>query len=368
MNKAVLMRDSIDKLFARFPRCALAHLPTPLEPMTNLSHQLEIDLWVKRDDATGLAFGGNKTRKLEYIVADAMRQQADTLLSWAGVQSNWCRQLAAAANKVAMRAILILLKRPGLPSDLDGNLLLDFLCNAEIHALDLPPGTSMIEPDARIQSLIQELVRNHERAGRRVYVAPIGGSLLGGSMRKPLGAIAYFRAAVELLEQCNEKCKSPGALVLATGSASTQAGLLVGAKLLFPKLRVIGISVGGDRVTLSRYVDVIARQLFDELGIEPPASLMEDVVVFDEYFGRGYGLFNRETAEAMRLTAQSEGVLLDPVYNGKAMVGLLNLARCGYFQKDETVIFLHTGGLPALFPYRGGLHEFLRTNPSSEGF
>src|SRR5580698_6347833 len=168
MNNPVLMYDNtVDKLFSRFPRYPLAHLPTPLEPMANLSRELEIDLWVKRDDTTGLAFGGNKTRKLEYIVADAVQQQADTLLSWAGVQSNWCRQLVAAANKAAMRAILILLKRPGLPSDLDGNLLVDFLCNAEIHALDLPPGVSMIEPNQGIQSLIQEVVRNHERMGRR---------------------------------------------------------------------------------------------------------------------------------------------------------------------------------------------------------
>ena len=360
------MGGALDSVLSRFPRCVLASLPTPLEQMSNLSSKLGIDLWIKRDDLTGLAFGGNKSRKLEYIVADAKQQQADTLLTWAGLQSNWCRQLAAAANKSGMGAILILLKQSGLPSELDGNLLLDFLCDAEIHVLDLPPGASMLKPDAKLQSYIREVVRREESAGRRVYVAPIGASLLGGSMEKPLGAIAYVQAAVEMFEQCNQLCKLPGAVVLATGSASTQAGLLVGAKLLCPKLRVIGISVGTNRAVLSDHVESIARQVFDELGEAPPPSLKDDVIVFDQYFGQGYGLFDKATAEALRLAAQTEGVLLDPVYSGKAMVGLIDLVRQGYFQKGETVIFLHTGGLPALFPYRNGLTEFLPANPGSD--
>lgn len=358
--------SALGNILAKYPRWRLAHLPTPLEHLQNLSSRLGINLWMKRDDLTGLAFGGNKTRKLEYIIADAKQQRADTILSWAGVQSNWCRQLAAAANKAGMRAVLVLFRRAGLPKDLDGNLLLDFLCDAEIHALDLPAGTSMMTPEGALRSIIQSFIDQHERSGRCVYVAPMGASLLGGSMRKPLGAIAYVQCATELLEQCNQLGISPQSLVHATGSTSTQAGLLVGAKLLCPDLRVVGISVGADSATLSGHTKTVARQLFDEFGRDESVS-EDDVVVFDEYFGQGYGLLDGTTAEAVRLVARHEGIMVDPVYNGKAMTGLFDLVRRGYIRQGQTVIFLNTGGAPAIFVYRTGLREFLRPNPSNVG-
>ena len=194
-------------------------------------------------------------------------------------------------------------------------------------------------------------------AGRTAYLAPVGGSLLEGSMRRPFGALGYVAAFAELLEQSKAQGFTPDSVVLATGSAGTQAGLLAGAKLLSPETRIVGISVAGSSEDISGYVSDITQAVLEEIGDGEGLS-PEDAIVFDDYLGEGYGILNQNIVYSVELVAGEEGVLLDPVYTGKAMCGFLDLAEKGYFE-GENVVFLHTGGTPALFPYREGLLEGL---------
>jgi D-cysteine desulfhydrase family pyridoxal phosphate-dependent enzyme len=347
--------DELHHRLSRFPRLPLAHLPTPLEDLDVLSKRLGgLPLHMKRDDQTGLAFGGNKARKLEFIMADMMEKGADTVVTWAGVQSNWCRQVAASAARIGKRAVLVLLKRPGLPAEEDGNLLLDRLFNADIRIVEASGEKSFLELE-NVREFLDPVLEEEEAAGRKVYLAPIGGSLLEGSMDRPLGALGYVVAFAELLEQARARGFTPDTVVLATGSAGTQAGLLAGAKLLSPETRIVGISVAGSAGDISRYVKNIAGALMDDLGEGGEVS-DQDVIVFDDYLGEGYGILNDQIADAVTLLAREEGILLDPVYTGKSMVGLMDLAGKGYFGEEE-VVFIHTGGTPALFPYRDGLLE-----------
>jgi D-cysteine desulfhydrase family pyridoxal phosphate-dependent enzyme len=346
--------DSLKKKIEALPRRALAHLPTPLERLENLSHRLgTVDVFLKRDDQTGLAFGGNKARKLEFIMADALRQEANCIITWAGVQSNWCRQTAAAANKLGMKAVLILLKKPGLPYEHDGNLLLDTILDADVRIVDAREGQPMMEYRG-VKEIVEPIVEEERQKGLRPYVAPIGGSLMEGSMHEPLGAIAYVKAFVEIYEQAQSQNAPVDAVVFATGSGSTQAGLLVGAKLISPHTRVVGISVSETKATMTDYVRTIAERSLGQLGA-PPEVGEEEILVFEDYLGEGYGLLTPEVTDAIRLLAQTEGVLLDPVYTGKAMAGFVDLLKKNYFKKGETVVFLHSGGTPALFPYRQGI-------------
>jgi D-cysteine desulfhydrase family pyridoxal phosphate-dependent enzyme len=312
---------------------------------------------MKRDDQTGLAFGGNKARKLEFIMADMMEKGADTVVTWAGVQSNWCRQVAASAARIGKRAVLVLLKRPGLPAEEDGNLLLDRLFDSDIRIVEASGEKSFLELE-NVREFLDPVLEEEEAAGRKVYLAPIGGSLLEGSMDRPLGALGYVAAFAELLEQARACGFTPDTVVLATGSAGTQAGLLAGAKLLSPETRIVGISVAGSAGDISRYVKNIAGAVMNELGEGGEVSDQE-VIVFDDYLGEGYGILNDQIAGAIGLLAREEGVLLDPVYTGKSMAGLMELAGKGYFGEEEDVVFLHTGGTPALFPYRDGILKAL---------
>jgi D-cysteine desulfhydrase family pyridoxal phosphate-dependent enzyme len=348
-----VLRDRIK----RFSRVQLAHLPTPLEPLPGLSSGLGgLSVYLKRDDQTGLAFGGNKARKLEFIMADAMDKGADTVVTWAGVQSNWCRQVAASAARIGKRSVLVLLKRPGLPAAEDGNLLIDRVFRADIRLVEASGEKSFLRYE-NVRDFVQPVVDEEESAGRSVYLAPVGGSLLEGSMGRPLGALGYLAAFAELLDQARAQGFTPGSVVLATGSAGTQAGLVAGAKLLCPETRVIGISVAGSSVDISNYVTDITQAVLDEIG-HGERVVEEDVIVFDEYLGEGYGILNQGIVDAMGLVAREEGILLDPVYTGKAMAGFLDLAGKGFFS-EENVVFLHTGGTPALFPYREGILDGL---------
>ena len=346
-----------DELHARlqgFPRVALAHLPTPLEEMARFSRLLApLSLYTKRDDQTGLALGGNKARKLEFIMADVTAQGADTVVTWAGVQSNWCRQVAAAAARMGLRAVLVLLKKPGATIAEDGNLLLDRFFGAHVRIVEAPGDKGFLELE-HVKGVVGPVVDEERGAGRKVYLAPVGGSLMEGSMLRPLGSLGYVDAFRELLEQTRSRGFTPGAVVLASGSAGTQAGLLAGAKLLSPETRIVGISVAGAAPVISRYVRSITEALLEDLGQAPSVS-DDEVVVLDDYLGEGYGVLSQSITDAIGLMARQEGILLDPVYSGKAMAGLLDLARKGYFPEDEPVVFLHTGGTPALFPYRAGL-------------
>jgi len=306
---------------------------------------------MKRDDQTGLAFGGNKARKLEFIMGDVTAGGADSIVTWAGIQSNWCRQVAAATARLGLRCVLVLLKKPGMPVGEDGNLLLDRILDADVRVVEAGGSRSFLELE-NVREFVDPVVEEERRAGRTPYLAPVGGSLLEGNMTGPFGALGYVNGFLELFEQARAQGPLPDAVVLATGSAGTQAGLLVGAKLLSPGTRIIGISVAAPSRDVAAYVKTIAESTLSALGEEPSVA-EEEVIVLDEYLGDGYGIMNQSVTDALGLVAREEGILLDPVYTGKSMAGFLDLVARGFFGAKEEVVFLHTGGTPALFPYRG---------------
>lgn len=368
MTNAPISRDSLRKTLESFPRCPVSHLPTPLEPLKRLSKRNGINLFIKRDDQTGLAFGGNKSRKLDFLMADVLAQGAHSIITWAGVQSNWCRQLAAASCKFGVRPILLLFTRPRLPRELDGNLLLDLICDAEIHVLELESSRKMMRLDG-VKDLVDGLVEKESRAGRKSYIAPIGASLMEGSMHKPLGGVAYANGFLELLDQMEARHSQIDAVVFATGSGSTQAGLLVGAELLSPQTKVVGISVSDSRDEMLDCVCPIAQETWHALTgtdrrFAPDAN---ELIVFDQYLHEGYGIPNQSTIETIRLLAREEGILLDPVYTGRALNGLLDLVNKGYFKPGENVVFLHTGGMPAIFAYRDEFRRYLSPDGPTNG-
>lgn len=355
---SAMPRKQLKSLVDAFPRCAISHLPTPLERMEKLSQKLGgVNLFIKRDDQTGLAFGGNKTRKLDLIMADVLAQGCDSVITWAGVQSNWCRQTVAAARKVGVKPILILFQRPGLPSERDGNLFIDLLFDSEVKIVEVGIEKNIMEL-AEVRSVIEIAAEAEWRKGNKPYIAPIGGSVTEGSMAKPLGAISYTSAFLEIMEQTEAQEASPDYVVMATGSGSTQAGLAAGAQITASSTKIVGISVSGDRAEVSRCVETIAGQTAAEFGAAS-ANGKGSAIVFDDYIGDGYGMLNQQTADAIQLVAETEGILLDPVYTGKAMVGLIDLIEKGYFKKGDNIVFLHTGGTPALFPYREQILNYI---------
>jgi len=317
-------------------RVPIAFLPTPVVEMARLSNAVGgVRILAKRDDQTGLATGGNKARKLEFLVAEALAQEADTLLTVGGPQSNHTRQTAAAATMYGLRAVLIL---GGCnPSSWDGNLLLDDLLGAEVRWAGGRP----------LAEVMEEVAAEEERAGHRPYSIPLGGS-------SPLGAVGYVLAMEELLGQLEDLEIEVDAVFLPTGSAGTQAGVLVGAKALDFAGQIVGISVASDarsvRERLSGLAPATARLLGLEVGFEE-----RDFVVYDDYIGGGYGVLGPAEREAIRTVARTEGVLLDPVYTGRAMAGLLDLIGQGIVQPGQNILFWHTGGTSALFAYTQGL-------------
>ena len=340
-----------DAAVARFERAPLAHLPTPFEELTALAAELGGPrLFTKRDDQTGLAFGGNKARKLDFILADAKARGSDRVITWAGVQSNWARMTAAGARRLGMEATLVLQRREGQPTEpADGNLLLDRLLGAEVV---------LLEPDADREAEVERVVAAARADGGKPYVVGVGGSRTGHSMEHPLGAVAYANGFRELLAQARDRGVEITHVVHASGSGSTQAGLVVGAAALAPGVEIIGISSGGAKEASERNVLEIARQTVAAMDL-PVEILPERVTVLDDYVGEGYGVVDRRIVEAIALVARTEGLLLDPVYTGKALTGLIGLIESGELGPEDTVVFLHTGGTPALFPYRRDLLDDL---------
>lgn len=340
-----------ERLTEEFPRTTLAHLPTPLEEMETVSAQLGGPrILVKRDDQTGLATGGNKARKLEYIFADALGKGADVIITWGSLQSNWCRQTAAGAAALGMRAVLLLSKRDDSPVVVDGNHLLDEILGAEIHVLEA--GTD-------VEMMAEELATQERAAGNSPYVVSNGGSRTGGSMLEPLGAMGYITAFLETHQQAVEQEREPDYLVFPTGSGGTQAGLVVGAAAVGAKTKIVGISISGSAEAIKENVAQIANQTAHSLDLDLSFEASE-IIVFDDYVGEGYGKLTQGTVDAIRLVAQSEGILMDPVYTGKAMSGLMGLVENGYFEKGDLVVFLHTGGTPGIFHYGDELREWLK--------
>jgi D-cysteine desulfhydrase family pyridoxal phosphate-dependent enzyme len=321
-------------------RFHLANLPTPLERMERLSRTMKgPEIWIKRDDETGLATGGNKTRKLELLIADALAQGAGVVLTVGSVQSNHCRQTAAAAARAGLDCVLVLRGEAPPREQWNGNLFLDDLLGARIWWAGADEPLDALEAAAQAE----------RAAGRKPYAIPYGGS-------NAVGAAAYALAFEELWGQMATQGIDLDRVVFASSSGGTQAGLIVGAKACGYGGQVLGISVdktGGHlRETVTALLAPTAARLGVDLAFGP-----EDVHTNDDYLGGGYAVLTDAEREAVRLTAGMEGILLDPVYTGKAMAGLLGLIRGGEIASDERVLFWHTGGTPALFAYT---NEFLK--------
>jgi len=319
------------------PRLPIAHLPTPLEPLPRLSTELGPRIFIKRDDQTGLAGGGNKTRKLEFLVADALAapRKADTLITVGAPQSNHARQTAAAAAKFGLRCILVL--RGDAPPEATGNLLLDHLLGAQV----------IWSGKRSREEVMEEVAEEEKAAGRHPYPVPLGGST-------PLGAAAYALAMVELKEQMEANNLSFDRIIFASSSGGTQAGLVVGAGLTGFRGEVLGISVDEDLETLRSTVARIATETATLLG-QPRAYSPQDISANTDYLGAGYAIMGKPEREAIELFAQTEGILVDPVYTGRAAAGMIDLIRRGVIGKQETILFWHTGGTPALWAYAGQL-------------
>jgi L-cysteate sulfo-lyase len=294
-------------------------------------------LWIKRDDCTGLSTGGNKTRKLEFLMAEAQARKADVVITQGATQSNHARQTAAAAVRLGMRCHILLEDRTGYtdPNYTDnGNVLLDRLHGATVERR--PGGCDM---QAEMEAVAAKLAD----AGQRPYVIPGGGST-------PLGALGYANAALELVSQATDRGLRIDHLVHATGSAGTQAGLVVGLQALNSPIRLLGIGVRAPREKQESMVYNLGCRTWDFLGLR--GELPRDLVAANcDYVGGGYGIPTPGMVEAVTLLAQTEGLLLDPVYSGKGMAGLIDLIRKGHFKQDDNVVFLHTGGSVALFGY-----------------
>ncbi len=324
---------------ARFPRRRYTPAATPIEPMPHLSAHLGgAEIWIKRDDLTGLSGGGNKTRKLEFLVADALAQGADTLVTVGAPQSNHCRLTLAAAVREGLRCRLLLEERvPGTydPAATGNNFLFDLL---GVEA------TTVVPAGADLAAGLRAIVDDVAAAGRRAYAIPGGGS-------NALGALGYVACAEELLAQTFEMGLPLDAVVCASGSAGTHAGLLVGLAANRAGIPLHGVSVRRGTAEQQGLVGNLARATADLLGADI-ALADADVAVDDRWVGAGYSIPTPEMIEAVRLAARMDGILLDPVYTGKAFAGLIGAIREGRYARGQRVLFLHTGGAPALYAYR----------------
>jgi len=324
---------------SRFPRLHFAHLPTPLEPMERISKHLDGPrLWIKRDDCTGLSTGGNKTRKLEFLMAEAAERGADMIITQGATQSNHARQTCAAAARLGYECHILLEDLTGYHDEAyanNGNVLLDQLHGASISLR--PAGSDM---DAEMEQLAMRLRDD----GKRPYVIPVGGS-------NETGALGYVNAAFELTHQANERSLRIDHLLHATASAGTQAGLVVGMQAMNTGIPVYGVGVNAPQQEQEEKVFDLVQRTLDFMGLSQDLVAREDIVANSDYVGEGYGLPTDSMVEAVKMLASLEGILLDPVYAGKAFAGLIDLVRKGHFQKVENVVFLHTGGSVALFAY-----------------
>ncbi len=328
---------------SRFPRVSLAHLPTPLEHLPNLSAELDgPQIWVKRDDCTGLATGGNKTRKLEFVMAAAIEQGADTIITVGAVQSNHVRQTAAAACKLGLSCEVLLEHRVKDPTDNyanSGNIFLDRIFGANLR--EYPGGTDF-------DKAMEEVADEVRSSGGKPYI------VLGGASDK-IGALGYVNCALELLTQANDRGLVIDHLITATGSAGTQGGLIVGLKATHSNIPLLGIGVNAPREAQEQKVfdlAVVTAEYIDASGVVE----RKDVVANCNYVGDGYGIPTDSMNEAVMMLARTEGLLFDPVYSGKALAGMIDLVRRGEFSDAQNIVFLHTGGSAALFAYADQLN------------
>lgn len=331
--------DSFDLL----PRVDICHTPTPIESAPNLSKELGCNIFIKRDDCTGLASGGNKARKLEYLIADAKQQGADTLITVGGLQSNHARQTAAAAAKFGFKCELILQEVDGFSQDNyshNGNVLLNHLFNATIHKL-----TSAEDPDAYANQLTDQI----KQRGERPYFIPIGGSNV-------IGSLGYVRCAKEILQQLKTQALDIDLIILATGSAGTQAGLITGLITEHSQIPVLGINVSRSELEQNELVNLLLINMLSKLKLDHKLA-NNRVVTNGDFYGESYGAITASMVNAVKQCASLEGLLLDPVYSGKAMAGLIGLCKQKIIEPQSNILFLHTGGSASLFAYQEAFNK-----------
>jgi D-cysteine desulfhydrase len=325
MNKNLLLR----------PRLKLAKLPTPLDRVENLGKSLgNLDLWIKRDDLTGFGFGGNKVRSLEYLAADAMKKNSNILITGGSHGSNHVRTTMAVAAHLGLKGLAVL--SGTRPSTKNGNLLLDQLLGAKL----IFTGD---ENRSNIDNFIEDEVKRLQSLDERPYLIRRGGV-------SSLGCIGYVSAAMEICSQLQNLNLKPDILLCATGCGVTQAGLLVGFKLMGLNCQIYGITVSRTRDECIAQIKQLIDETEENLGLNSKVP-SNDIFVFDEYIGDGYTMPTSKGIEAIHLVAQTEGIFLDPIYTGKAMAGLTDLVKKGHIGLDQKVIFLHTGGSPSIFSF-----------------
>lgn len=336
---AALSPSELGECARRLPRVALAHLPTPLEPLPRFSAALGgPPVWIKRDDCTGLAMGGNKTRHNEFLLGQAIDEGAEVLVWGAGVQSNNCRQTAAACAKLGLRCHLVL-GRGGHGDEIQGNLLLDYLLGASVEIVDLPLGPALYD---RIAQKAAEL----SARGERVYY-------WRNEVAKPRAAVSYALCLAEIVEQCDRLGWQPSAIYVSS-AGSTGAGLQLGKAALGSDISVRIIAPIRWPWDHAEDLAATANQAAELIGL-PPLVDPADVETTDAYLGEGYGISSEAGREALDLLARTEGILVEPIYTAKALAALIDDVRRGRVPPDRPVIFLHTGGTPALFAYRDEL-------------
>lgn len=332
------MLKSMERPAGIMEKAVLAHLPTPLEPMTRLSDALDgPELWVKRDDCTGLGGGGNKTRKLERLIASALGAGADTVITGGGLQSNHARQTAAAAARVGLKCLLVLIDSvPGRSGAYyrNGNMLLNRIFGAEVRVV--AAGTDIVQV---MNGIADEL----SAAGGKPYIIPIGGSNADG-------ARAYADAIDELRDQARGLGIGFDRIVVATGSAGTHAGLVAGSLAHGAGASIFGVSVARKTPDLHPRVLQLTGEVLLAMGSDRQVR-PEDIMLDDGFIGDGYGRPTPEMVEAVQIVGRFEGLVLDPVYTGKAMAGLIHHVRSGAFGRDEKILFWHTGGGQGIFGY-----------------
>jgi len=323
-----------------FPRSRLGLFPTPLQEMRRLTKKLGGPrLFIKRDDLNGFLLGGNKTRKLEFLIPDIIEKGADIVITTGGVQSNWVAQLAAIAMNVNVEVLLVL--RGVKPKNLQGNYLLDKILGAETKFIDI----SIDDYKQNINGIMEEIAEDYKKRGKRPYVLPLGGST-------SIANLGWVNGSLELNNQANEQDLKIDYVVVAGGSLGTVSGLFAGFKLCNSDVKTICISVLNDnkddcKSKITSFIQQIADLM--ELSFQFNGG---EIDIFVDYLGPGYAKKAEESIEAIKLVAQTEGILLDPVYTGKAMWGLIDLIKKkGFFTKEDNVVFLHTGGVPGLFGY-----------------
>jgi D-cysteine desulfhydrase len=320
-------------LLHQFPRLELLGAPTPLEHLPRLSDYLGRDIFIKRDDFTPVAFGGNKLRKLEFLAADALREGADVLLTAGAIQSNHVRQTAAVAAKLGLKCVALLENPIGTQAEnylSNGNRLLLDLMDVEIVMVD-----ALHNPTEQLAAQAEQL----EAQGFRPYIVPVGGS-------NALGALGYVECAQEIAHQ-SEGVVDFAAVVVASGSAGTHAGLAIGLEQLLPETELVGVTVSRNVAAQLPVVERIRTALAEQLEVQAKAP----ITLWDDYFAPRYGEPNEEGMAAVKLLARLEGIMLDPVYTGKAMAGLIDGIAQNRFRREGPLLFVHTGGSPALFAY-----------------